>query len=354
MARVRVYFITNRNHVPANKAAVFGPRFNPDGVAALRFGHATFDVEAGQSPALVGEVFVHDDVRIFQASDAPPPAGSHAFFSDLQDEMRSGRDTLVFIHGFNVSFVDALRAGAALAASIPQDVNVVVFSWPSDGDCVPYMSYYSDREDARASGPALARAYLKLFDFIRELREAEVSKRLANGETAHGSDLCQRCIHVLAHSMGNYVLRQGVQAIRVKDQRKLVRMFDQVIMAAADEDDDAFELDDKLRILPTLARRITVYHNRYDRALVISDQTKANPDRLGSEGPRMMDLLPKKVILVDCSRISQSADVVVQHSYYINSRAIASDITAVLADQESIANREAIRPERAYRIIKDI
>ena len=133
----------------------------------------------------------------------------------------------------------------------------------------------------------------------------------------------------------------------------MVRMFDQVIMAAPDEDDDTFERDDKLRGLPTMARRITVYHNRYDVALVVSDKTKANPDRLGSEGPRMLDLLPKKVTIVDCARIALDADPWVAHSYYIHSPSIAADMTAVLGGEEddSIGNRESLRAGRAYRIL---
>jgi esterase/lipase superfamily enzyme len=273
----------------------------------------------------------------------------------LRKDMLGGRDALIFIHGFNVTFLAALTAGALLAASLPKKVKLIVFSWPSDGKKIPYMSYYSDREDARASGPALARAYLKLFDFVKEMRELEVAQ--AENAVAGGNQpskvLCDRCIHILAHSMGNYVLRQGIQAIRAKEPVKMVRMFDQVIMAAPDEDDDTFECDDKLRVLPTMARRITVYHNRKDRALVISDKTKANPDRLGSEGPRMLDLLPKKVIIVDCARIAGPADPLAFHSYYIRSPSIGKDIAALLADEEddSIDNRETIRVGRAYRIL---
>ena len=42
MQSVRVYFATNRNHQPENTKLVFGPRFNADGVAALRYGHVDF------------------------------------------------------------------------------------------------------------------------------------------------------------------------------------------------------------------------------------------------------------------------------------------------------------------------
>jgi esterase/lipase superfamily enzyme len=352
MAVVQIYFVTNRNYIAQNKTAVFGPHFNPDGVAALRFGKATFDV-SGAATALKG-IHVYPDARVSRTKTTVPPRGSGSFLDDLHHEMLAGRDTMVFIHGFNVTFLEALTAGARLAASLPQKINLVVFSWPSDGKALPYMSYYSDREDARASGPALARAYLKLFDFIQALREAEVRALEKAGQDPNlQTELCQRCIHVLAHSMGNYVLRNGIQSIRAKDPRKMVRMFDQVIMAAPDEDDDTFECDDKLRMLPTMARRITVYHNRNDRALVISDRTKANPDRLGSEGPRMLDLLPKKVIIVDCSQVAREGDEWVRHTYYIGSPPVSADLVAVLLDEEDamIARRQEIRAARAYRIL---
>ena len=40
MAKLRIYFVTNRNYLADNKLAVFGGQFNPDGIAALRFGWA--------------------------------------------------------------------------------------------------------------------------------------------------------------------------------------------------------------------------------------------------------------------------------------------------------------------------
>lgn len=341
MTQVRIYFATNRNYLPDNKIAMFGGQFNPDGIAALRFGWAEFDID-GDAPKLVGDVFVYPDAKPEPAGAGQPPQGSGGFLDDLRVMMRDGcADTLVFIHGFNVSFVDALNAGAALAQQVVIDgknLNVVVFSWPSDGKMVPYMSYYSDREDARTCGAALARTYLKLFDFMAGLDP---------------EDYCDRALHLLAHSMGNYVLRNGLQALRAKDPTKLVRLFTEIILAAPDEDDDAFDTDDKLRLLPSLGRRVTVYYNQKDRALLISDKTKGNPDRLGSDGPRMLDLLPKKVFIVDCGRVAVLGDPQIQHSYFINCASVTADLKATLegAPPEAIGNREVIRPERAYRII---
>jgi esterase/lipase superfamily enzyme len=346
MVAVRVYFATNRNAQPENKKLVFGPRFNPDGVAALRFGHADFP--EGAETLQAGTVFVYPDIK---GETDVTKTGGGAFLDDLRKAMTGdGCDTLVFIHGFNVSFNGALEAGARLARDVRiraaatdpgRPVNVVVFSWPSDGAAVPLMSYYSDREDARASGPALARAFLKLREFLLKIRV---------------EDRCERSIHLLAHSMGAYVLRQGLQATLAKVPDSLTRVFDQILLAAPDEDDDTFERDDKLKPLPRIGRQVTVYFNPADRALTISDKTKANPDRLGSDGPRMVDLLPKKVVLVDCRNVARHADPTVQHSYFAHSRAMAFDIGAVLAgiEAEAIGNRDYVLALRAWRLIKEL
>jgi esterase/lipase superfamily enzyme len=339
MADVEIFFATNRDYLTGGKAPYFGSRFNPDGVAGLRFGRAKFsDAPSGRK---LQTVSVYPEKKTATGFTG---VGSGSFLDDLRQRMQGERsDTLIFIHGFNVAFPGALAAGARLANEVrvgDRPLNVVVFSWPSDGAAVPLMSYYSDREDARASGPALARAFLKLRDFVEKLAE---------------EDRCQRCLHLLTHSMGGYVLRHGLQAVRAKDPRSLVRLFDQIILAAPDEDDDAFETDDKLRLLPRIGRQVTVYFNPNDRGLLISDKTKANPDRLGSDGPRLVDLLPKKVVLVDCRNIARGADRMAQHSYYIGSPAVSRDISAVLtADDSLIGNRVYIPEERAYRIIKEL
>ena len=338
MARLRVHFATNRNHLPGNKLEIFGRAFNPDGVAALRYGYADFD--DGSRPTNV-EVYPEEaDENGFKVK------GSDRFLRDLHQCMAGDRsDTLVFIHGFNVTFMGALAAGAELSRQVQIDgraVNIVVFSWPSDGAAVPLMSYYSDREDARASGPALARAFLRLKAFITD--------DLGPG------DYCQRQLHLLAHSMGVYVLRNGLQAVIAKEPKSLVRLFDQILLAAPDEDDDTFEREDKLAPLPYIGRQVTVYFNPRDRALLISDKTKANPDRLGSDGPRLVDLLPKKVVLVDCRNIASGADELSQHSYYINSRAVSQDIAAVMLglEPDMIQNREFLLAKRAWRLVSEV
>ena len=98
-------------------------------------------------------------------------------------------------------------------------INVVVFSWPSDGKAIPFMSYYSDREDARSCGAALARTYLKLWDFMAALDP---------------KDYCDRSLHLLAHSMGNLALQSGVENWFLHGNGEAI-IFDLTILAAAEK-----------------------------------------------------------------------------------------------------------------------
>jgi esterase/lipase superfamily enzyme len=189
----------------------------------------------------------------------------------------------------------------------------------------------------------MARTFLFLRDFVAQLGE-------------NGGQFCEQRLHLLAHSMGNYALRHGLQGIRAKLKDEIPRLFDNVILAAADEDDDAFERDDKYRKLPLICRRVHIYFSPDDRALLISDKTKRQPDRLGSEGPRLIDDLPRKVVLIDCRNVDNSTEAgwpdLQIHQYYRLRPEVIADITEVLAGipPDVILNRDYNPAMRTYRI----
>src|SRR3546814_5030215 len=83
--------------------------------------------------------------------------------------------------------------------------------------------------------------------------------------------------------MGNWALRGAVQAMRTFVGNNIPPLFDEVILAAADEDDDTLQMGHKVGPLLRGCRRVTVYYNHQDLALKASDYAMGNPDRLRSE-----------------------------------------------------------------------
>lgn len=279
-----------------------------------------------------------------QTDNSKSKFGSLKVFSDVRQAMaKNARDTIVYIHGYNVTFKEALSDAFKMAQNFKNlhdgaGVNVVLFSWPSDGSMMPFIAYASDRQDAVASGPAFARGFLKLADFLR-------------GSTPEES--CDQRLHLVAHSMGNFVLRNALQEIVRQSPGRPPRLFDQVFLLAADEDDDAFEKDHKLKYLPRISKRVNVYFNNDDKGMAVSDKTKGNPDRLGDDGPRLPRSIPGKVSLIDCTNCTNSdTDGFVQHSYYLTNPTVVSDMQSVLSGVPSkdIEPRKYDQETNRYRL----
>lgn len=328
----QVLFVTNRNPLGGEPPDDFGTGFNSEAPDCLRLGKATFSGK---------EVTVHTAAENVTDVAGEQKLGSKEIFAKLQADMRKGADTIVFIHGYNVSFEDALRTGDIIRRAYPggrkNKRNVVVFSWPSNGSMLPLLAYKSDRADARSSSGAFARGLMKLAEFLE-------------GVLRGHNDPCKARIHLMCHSMGNYVLRNGIQEVR-RVQGRLPRLFDQIFLFAADEDYDAFELEYKLLPLPELGQAVNVYFNSGDTGLVVSDKTKSNPARLGSRGPRLPLNVPGTVNLVDVSKI---AGGLVEHSYFLEDKRVIFDVNQVLDGKgpEISKTRKYLASQNKYELKK--
>ena len=333
-----IFFGTNRNGRPARKPKGFGKGFSA-GLANLRFGKATVNNKA-ITLRTYSETLTRAG-RIQRTDDAKSRYGSKEIFEELRDRMsREKTDAILFIHGYNVTFKEAIATSVKIGQNHQgvngnKGVNVISFSWPSDGSMFPWIAYSNDRLDAAASGPAFARGLLKMADFFRNLSPEEA---------------CHQKLHLMAHSMGNYVLRHALQEVRRQNGGRIPRIFDQIFLFAPDEDDDAFEYEHKLKLLPRLGRHVNVYFNRGDAAMAISDVTKGNPDRLGDDGPRAPFQVPGKVSQIDCSNVVGGA---VEHSYFVDERKVIEDIAQVMdgVDPKHVSNREYLDDRNRFVIV---
>lgn len=340
---MRIYFATNRDPDSVARPTDFGGRFSPNGLTDLRFGSA--EVTGTRLDRYTLDVAPEKlDVGLAKANVSQlggQVLGSQAVFEQVRAEMVAGQqDCMVFIHGFNVSFKDAISRAAQLKRFYAErPMTWLLFTWPSDGSMLPFKAYASDRDDARASGVALGRGLQKLAGFL------------------HGSrpeDYCGQRVHLMTHSMGGYALRWALQSILGSTGSGLRRLMEHILMFAPDEDDDAFELAHKLQPLPDMSRRVSVYHNAGDLALVTSDVTKGNPDRLGAAGPRNARALPDKVSVVDCEPVLSLKQDPKGHSYYTLNTTVRKDVLSVLGGTAplDIKGRQYQADTRTYRLRK--
>ena len=130
-----------------------------------------------------------------------------------------------------------------------------------------------------------------------------------------------------------------------------IRLFNQVLLMAADEDDDTFEHSYKLKPLPGLAKRVSVFFNNNDRAMAVSDKTMGNPDRLGDDGPRVPRGISGKVTLIDCTPIVEG---VVEHCYFLDTPRVVEDMQDVLRGTaaDKISRREFLQETNRYRLVQ--
>lgn len=206
---------------------------------------------------------------------------------------------------------------------------MLAFTWPSVGTLFaapphfPPEAYGLDQAQAGKSGFHLA-YFLNNIDQLR----LDFHKKNPAGK-----------IFLLAHSMGNHALQAAVQwwfDLRGSADP----MFDEVILAAADEEDDTFEAKGgaKLSNLPKLTGRISIYHSRKDVAMYLSTTLNLNA-RLGFDGPddkRDKTQYPDaKFRIVDCTEVKDfdfDNPPDATHQYYRRSKIVRADITTVFDD----------------------
>jgi esterase/lipase superfamily enzyme len=196
----------------------------------------------------------------------------------IQTLSNPGNDLLVFIHGFDNTFSDAVTRAAFnsewLAASgMPRtDTTVIAFSWPSLGSAVAFpilqKDYLSDQHTAQNSGLGLMSFLANLLPILEAARN--------NGTR----------VTLLAHSMGNLALESAVENWFLHGNGDAV-MFDLAILAAGDCRYDTFDQPNLggLSGLTHLAQRIGIYYSQADQVLQLSMVVNLGAKRLGQDGP---------------------------------------------------------------------
>lgn len=218
----------------------------------------------------------------------------------VNPKAQGGEDALVFIHGYSVPFDRAAMRTAQVAIDLEFPGVPLFFSWPSDG---ALLSYLSDREDAEWSA-------IHLEKFLMDLR----------GQKPLGK------IHLIAHSMGSQALLRALSHLALIRGPKGEAIFENVILAAPDFDEELFLEQIGPQILG-LANQWTLYVSDKDMALQASEIIRQ------STGKRLGQPLPTLAGLdtVDVSGIEVTPwSLPDKHSYFAKKEMVVTDIKSAL------------------------
>jgi len=168
------------------------------------------------------------------------------------------RRVLVFIHGYNTRFSEAVFRLAQFAHDSNLDATPVLFTWPSRGSL---LGYTYDHESANYSRDALESLLAAL------QRDPAVAE-----------------IDILAHSMGNWVTIEALRQMAIRD-KKIAPKIKQVMLASPDVDVDVF----RRQIVEIGENRppFTLFVSRDDKALKVSRTVWGNVPRVGAVNPHV-------------------------------------------------------------------
>lgn len=205
----------------------------------------------------------------------------------------------LFVHGYNNDWKDAALRYESICSRLfePNNLGVcILFSWPSDGMLTGYLP---DRSDARRAAPDLANVLSALYDWLLEKQQD-----CAND----AGKSCRAKTSMIAHSMGNYVLQNAMQTVWTrKNQPLLTSLLNQLLMVAADVDNDLFkggEASDRSDgdAMANLTYRITALYTGLDSVLGMSAGLKHfGKRRLGRSGLDDRYETPDNVWDFDCT-----------------------------------------------------
>ncbi|MGR9174049.1 alpha/beta hydrolase [Rhizobium leguminosarum] len=197
-----------------------------------------------------------DPLRDFVTVSVDPLDGERAGETWLKTHMPKSRRVLVFVHGFNNRYEDAVYRFAQIVHDSHADVAPVVFTWPSRGSI---FDYNYDKESTNYSRDAL---------------EELLTRTAANPAVSD--------VTIMAHSMGTWLTVEALRQMAIRNGH-VASKINNVILASPDLDVDVFG-----RQFASLGKErphFTIFVSQDDRALALSRRISGNVDRLGQIDP---------------------------------------------------------------------
>ena len=201
-------------------------------------------------PSALGRLasLVSDDFAVQELDDLRHSGAVTAFVEALR-----GRDTLIYVHGYNQTFEKAALDAASLSQGVGFRGNTALFAWPSKAGL---LDYGYDRESALLARDTLA-------DALSAVLQDPFGAR----------------VHLVAHSMGTWLTLEALRAYRDRHQETGLDRMGALVFASPDIDADVFRAG--LGRIGGFRNRLTVITATNDRALDLSRRL-AGGERVGA------------------------------------------------------------------------
>ncbi len=220
-------------------------------------------------------------------------------------ERNNSQEIIVFVHGFNVKFEEAILRAAQIKYDLKFSGDIVLYTWPAGAeDGLFNKLLINDTYNLNFQNAKTSRSFFKTF-FLNILES-------------------KKKVHLIVHSMGHQVVIPVINEIFREKNSKII---EELVLNAPDYDSRDF-----LQVVGNLkssSRRITVYCSPGDNALVASSRVNSNK-RVGScekiNGIDMINVNPVDAPFLGIGGLG--------HGYY-SSRPVLTDLFQVILGIEA-------------------
>ncbi|NQZ11700.1 MAG: alpha/beta hydrolase [Algicola sp.] len=307
-----VWFGTNRKPIVPSNA-----RLGFTGIDGQRMYYGVASVKVPKSHAFgaTGSTWVwryvmgtDDRLKIMEMRTMDGASFSKYLQQKLDTVAVGKRTALVYIHGYNTDFEEAVIRAAQIGYDLKLEGVMALFSWPSKG---AYLAYSADEATITASERHLGK-------FLRNI--------LKNPNIEH--------LNILAHSMGNRALMRTVERLS-NDPTIEHKSINQIILAAPDVHVNTFA--QLAQFYPKVASKTTLYVSSKDLTLSGSKFFHTD-DRVGYKPPIIV--IPG----IDTISVDNIDLSILGHSYFAEAAAVLYDIHQLLSGKLDPNERIRLKP----------
>ncbi|MFD2182533.1 alpha/beta hydrolase [Rhodoplanes azumiensis] len=218
---------------------------------------------------------------------------------DLFRGVPTGRDLLLYVHGYNTTFETAALDAVKLSDGVSFRGASMLFSWPSRAKL---LDYGYDRESVMWSRDSLDRV----------LDQLVVSPTVGR-------------INIVAHSIGTMLTLEALRQVHARRGDDLVNRIGAIVFASPDIDMDVFV--SSVGRIGRLADKITVVTATNDRALAVSRIIAGGVTRVGAAEKAQLEGVGIRVIDASASGFG-----VINHDLFLSNEQIRGVIRRAIEE----------------------